>query len=106
VFEDTKGVMRISRSKNRQYNEQSSRTQMMPQHTCLTSMTSMLLSLLFLHRLFDIRELGNNHLLGNPTYTSTTLSKEEIQNNLVLLCVPLEFQPKMKNWISSLHCIP
>ena len=41
-----------------------------------------------------ITELGIDNSLGNTTYTSTTLTKEEI-----LFYVPIEFQPMMKNWI-------
>ena len=43
-----------------------------------------------------IKELGIAHSLGNST---TTHTKEEILEIIGLFYVPLEFQPKMKNWI-------
>jgi hypothetical protein len=61
-------------------------------NTCLPSMTNMLLStptrpltILFLcvNHITDclINELGFHNLLGNRTYTPTTLPKEEIMDN-------------------------
>jgi hypothetical protein len=46
-----------------------------------------------------IKELGVDKSLGNPTYTPTTLTKEESWTIIRLFYVLLEFQPKMKNWI-------
>ena len=37
-------------------------------------------------------ELGLNTSEGNPTYTSTSWSKEEILSNTRRFCFPLEFQ--------------
>jgi len=48
-----------------------------------------------------IKELSIDNSLDNPTYTPTTLTKEEILEIIGLFYVPLEFQPKMKNCI---HC--
>jgi hypothetical protein len=44
-----------------------------------------------------IKELCIDNSLGNPTYTPTTLTTEEILDNHSY--VPLEFQPEIKNWI-------
>jgi hypothetical protein len=44
-----------------------------------------------------IKELCIENSLGNPTYTPTTLTTEEILDNHSY--VPLEFQPEIKNWI-------
>ena len=47
-----------------------------------------------------IKEFGIDNLLGNPIYTPTTLTTEEILDNYrPVFYVPLKFQPKMKNWI-------
>ena len=58
-----------------------------------------------------IKELGIDNSLGNPAYTSTAPSKEEIVDNrvcFVFLCQALEFQPKMRCWIYCLsyHIVP
>ena len=45
-----------------------------------------------------IKELGIDTLVDNPTYTPTTLTKKETLF-YILFYIPLEFQPKMKNWI-------
>jgi hypothetical protein len=45
-----------------------------------------------------IKELGIDNLLGNSTYTVTTLTRKS-WTIIGLFYVPLEFQPKMKNWI-------
>jgi hypothetical protein len=49
-----------------------------------------------------INELGIDNSLGNPTYTPTTLTKEEIRTIIGLLYIPLHFQSKKKNWIYRL----
>ena len=49
-----------------------------------------------------INELGIDNSLGNPTYTPTTLTKEEIRTIIGLLYIPLHFQSKKKNWIYHL----
>ena len=78
-------------------------------NTCLTSMTNMFslvtdkapnnIVCVCKSRYIDclIKELGIDNSLDNPT----TLTKEEIpaQTIIDLFCFPLEFQPKMKNWI-------
>ena len=49
-----------------------------------------------------IKELDIDNSLCNPAYNLTTLSKEEIVDNLVcfvFLCQALEFQLKMRSWI-------
>ena len=46
-----------------------------------------------------IKELDIDNSLGKPTYTPTTLTKEEIVDNHRSVLFPLEFQPKRKNWI-------
>ena len=46
-----------------------------------------------------IKELDIDNSLGKPTYTPTTLTKEEIVDNHRFVLFPLEFQPKRKNWI-------
>ena len=48
-----------------------------------------------------VKELGIDNSLGNPTNTPTTPTKENILDNRrsVLIYVPFEFQPEMKNWI-------
>jgi hypothetical protein len=43
-------------------------------------------------------EIGIDNSLGNPTYTPTTLTKEEIRTIIGLFYIPLDFQSK-KNWI-------
>ena len=56
---------------------------------------------------FLIRGLGNDYLLCNPTYTSTTRTKEEIQDNLNSALCSLGISTKDEKLdISSLHCIP
>ena len=49
-----------------------------------------------------INEIGIDNSLGNPTYTSTTLTKEEIRTIIGLFYIPLDFQSKKKNWIYRL----
>ena len=49
-----------------------------------------------------INELGIDNSLGNPTYTPTTPTKEEIRTIIGLLYIPLHFQSKKKNWIYRL----
>ena len=49
-----------------------------------------------------INELGIDNSLGNPTYTPTTHTKEEIRTIIGLLYIPLHFQSKKKNWIYRL----
>jgi hypothetical protein len=49
-----------------------------------------------------INELGIDNSLGNPTYTPSTLTKEEIRTIIGLLYIPLHFQSKKKNWIYRL----
>jgi hypothetical protein len=44
-----------------------------------------------------------DNLLGNPTYTPTTYTKEEILEIMNLFCVRFAFQPVMKNLIFR-HC--
>ena len=51
------------------------------------------------------KELGIDNSLGNPTYTPTTITKRKSRTSIGLLYVPLEFQPKMQNWIYH-HWIP
>ena len=46
-----------------------------------------------------INELGIDNSLSNPTYTPTTLTKEDIRTIIGLCYIPLDFQPKKKNWI-------
>ena len=46
-----------------------------------------------------INELGIDNSLGNPTYTLTTRTTEEIVNNHMSVFTSLEFQSKMKNLI-------
>ena len=48
-----------------------------------------------------INEIGIDNSLGNPTYTPTTLTKEEIRTIIGLFYIPLDFQSK-KNWIYRL----
>jgi hypothetical protein len=68
---------------------------------------SFIFCVVFCRSLFDclIKELGIDNYLGNPAYTPTTLSKEEIVDNRVcflFLCQALEFQPKM-GWCIYCH---
>ena len=49
-----------------------------------------------------LNEIGIDNSLGNPTYTPTTLTKEEIRTIIGLLYIPLDFQSKKKNWIYRL----
>ena len=44
-----------------------------------------------------IKKSGIENSLSNSTYTPMTLTKKDIYDSLY--CVPLEFQPNMKNWI-------
>ena len=46
-----------------------------------------------------IKKLGIDSSLGNPTYTRRHLRKRKSWTIICLFYVPLEFQPKMKNWI-------
>jgi hypothetical protein len=46
-----------------------------------------------------MKELGIANLVGNPTYTPTTLAKEEILDYHRSVLYSLEFQPRMKNCI-------
>jgi hypothetical protein len=46
-----------------------------------------------------INALGIDNSLGNPTYTPTTHTKGEIRTIIGLCYIPLDFQPKKKNWI-------
>ena len=50
-----------------------------------------------------IKVLSIDNLLGNPTYTPTTYTKEEILEIMNLFCVRFAFQPVMKNLIFR-HC--
>jgi hypothetical protein len=45
-----------------------------------------------------INELDIDNSISNPTYTPTTLTKEEIRTIIGLCYIPFDFQPK-KNWI-------
>ena len=51
-----------------------------------------------------INELGIDNSLGNSTYILTQLPKRKSLIIIGLFYVPLEIQPKMKNWIFH-HCI-
>jgi len=46
-----------------------------------------------------IKKLGVDNSRGNPTYTRRHLRKRKSWNIIDLFYVPLEFQPKMKNWV-------
>jgi hypothetical protein len=46
-----------------------------------------------------IKELSIDNSLGNPTYTRRHLRKRKSWTITDRFYVPLEFQPKMKNWI-------
>ena len=46
-----------------------------------------------------IKELGIDNLVGNPTYTRRHLRKRKSWTIIDLFYIPLECQPKIKNWI-------
>jgi len=58
---------------------------------------------------FLIRGLGNDYLLCNPTYTSTTRTKEEIQDNLnsALCSLGISTKDKKKTgyFVTTLHTL-
>ena len=81
-------------------------------NTCLSFMTNMSLTILFVYKSHYIDCLINNSL-SNPTYTPTTLTKEEILDNHMSVLCSFGISTKDEElvlpslyWIPKLHKCP